>query len=83
MPTRAALHDASACWHVCKSYVVYAGCQRTTLFHSQKRSRSTLYLSPRESESWGLAPRIVKAEEKGASEKGLIRHRNIWQVDLI
>ena len=40
-------------------------------------------LSPRESEPWGQAPRIVKAELKGASEKGLIRHRNIRQVDLI
>ena len=43
---RAALHDAGACRHVCKPYVVSTSCQRTTLLHRQKRSRSTLYLTP-------------------------------------
>ena len=53
---RAALHDAGACRHVCKPYVVSTSCQRTTLLHCQKRSRSTLYLT-----SWHLKYRTLEA----------------------
>ena len=65
MSTRAALHDASACWHVCKSYAVSASCQRTTLLHFQKRSRSTLYLSPQECLAY-LNKRLNEVPQFGA-----------------